>query len=78
MLPNELIKNESEFKHSCSAYGKDTVKILLYIQNQWKEQTFTETQERKRNALWYQVKNIDSIINEIVDANTATAPISTI
>lgn len=78
MLPNELIKNESEFKHSCSAYGKDTVKILLYIQQQWKDQVFTEKQESKQKALIYQVKNIDSIINEIVDANTATAPISTI
>ncbi|EDR5805976.1 hypothetical protein ATY61_004612 [Salmonella enterica subsp. enterica serovar Saintpaul] len=78
MLPNELITNESDFKHSCSVYGKETVKILRYIQSQWKEQVFNEKSEPKYKALIYQVKNIETIINEIVDANTATAPISTI
>ncbi|EAX2259189.1 hypothetical protein NJX16_003841 [Salmonella enterica] len=78
MLPNELITNESDFKHSCSVYGKETVKILRYIQNQWKEQVFNEKSDSKANALRYQVKNIEMIITEIVDANTATAPISTI
>lgn len=78
MLPSELIKNDSEFKHSCSVYGKDTVKILRYIQSNWKEQVFTEKSEAKQKALIYQVKNIDLIINEIADANTTTAPISTI
>ncbi|EIZ5832154.1 hypothetical protein P8G24_004713 [Salmonella enterica] len=78
MLPSELIKNDSEFNHSCSVYGKDTVKILRYIQSNWKEQVFTEKSEAKQKALIYQVKNIDLIINEIADANTTTAPISTI
>lgn len=74
MLPSELIKNESEFKHSCSVYGKDTVKILRYIQENWKAQVFTEKSEAKQKALIYQVKNIDLIINEIADVNEATAP----
>ncbi|EHE2320734.1 hypothetical protein JNE51_004444 [Salmonella enterica] len=74
MLPSELIKDESEFKHSCSAYGKETVKILRYIQNQWKEQVFNEKAESKHKALIYQVRNIELLINEIVDANTPTAP----
>ncbi|EFU5167514.1 hypothetical protein HT819_003921 [Salmonella enterica] len=78
MLPNELITNESDFKHSCSVYGKETVKILRYIQSQWKEQVFNEKNEPKYKALIYQVKNIETIINEIVSANVATAPISTI
>ncbi|EIE0653062.1 hypothetical protein LCU68_003993 [Salmonella enterica] len=74
MLPSELIKDENEFKHSCSLYGKETVKILRYIQDNWKNQVFTEKSEAKQKALIYQVKNIDLIINEIVDANTASAP----
>ncbi|EAT3951519.1 hypothetical protein ET317_21695 [Salmonella enterica] len=74
MLPSELIKDENEFKHSCSLYGKDTVKILRYIQDNWKNQVFTEKSEAKQKALIYQVKNIDLIINEIADANTASAP----
>ncbi|EPV4171458.1 hypothetical protein ACV5Z5_004656 [Salmonella enterica subsp. enterica] len=74
MLPSELIKDETEFKHSCSVYGKDTVKILRFIQNQWKEQVFSEKAESKQKALIYQVKNLDLVINEITDANTATAP----
>lgn len=74
MLPSELIKDESEFKHSCSLYGKETVKILRYIQDNWKNQVFTEKSEAKQKALIYQVKNIDLIINEIADANTASAP----
>ncbi|EJJ2366505.1 hypothetical protein NIR10_004637 [Salmonella enterica] len=78
MLPSELIKDENEFKHSCSVYGKEAVKLLRYIQNQWKEQVFNEKSEQKQKALIYQVKNIDLVINEIADANTATAPISTI
>lgn len=78
MLPSELIKDESEFKHSCSVFGKDTVKILRYIQNQWKDQVFNEKSENKQKALIYQVKNIDLIINEIIDANTATAPVITL
>ncbi|EBD7873501.1 hypothetical protein L4K91_004487 [Salmonella enterica] len=78
MLPSELITNENEFKHSCSVYGKEAVKILRYIQNQWKDQTFTEKADNKANALRYQVRNIELIINEIADANTASAPISTI
>lgn len=78
MLPNELITNESDFKHSCGTYGKEAVKILRYIQNQYKERVFSEKQEGKQKALIYQVKNIDLVIQEIVDANTATAPISTL
>ena len=74
MLPSELIKDETEFKHSCSLYGKETVKILRYIQENWKNQVFTEKSEAKQKALIYQVKNIDLIINEIADANTASAP----
>ncbi|ECE4535656.1 hypothetical protein DCH27_25390 [Salmonella enterica] len=74
MLPSELIKDETEFKHSCSLYGKETVKILRYIQDNWKNQVFTEKSEAKQKALIYQVKNIDLIINEIADANTASAP----
>ncbi|EIM6622187.1 hypothetical protein LNT71_004076 [Salmonella enterica] len=74
MLPSELIKDENEFKHSCSLYGKETVKILRYIQENWKEQFFTEKGDTKATALRHQVKNIDLIINEIADANTASAP----
>ncbi|ELG0460774.1 hypothetical protein RYT91_004450 [Salmonella enterica] len=74
MLPSELIKDENEFKHSCSLYGKETVKILRYIQDNWKNQVFTEKSEAKQKALIYQVKNIDLVINEIADANTASAP----
>ncbi|EBD1090398.1 hypothetical protein FA809_23150 [Salmonella enterica] len=74
MLPSELLKDENEFKHSCSLYGKDTVKILRYIQENWKEQFFTEKSDNKATALRHQVKNIDLIINEIADANTASAP----
>ncbi|ECW3055635.1 hypothetical protein F3W96_19795 [Salmonella enterica] len=74
MLPSELIKDENEFKHSCSLYGKETVKILRYIQENWKNQVFTEKSEAKQKALIYQVKNIDLIINEIADVNTASAP----
>ncbi|EAN5684240.1 hypothetical protein EI675_20645 [Salmonella enterica] len=74
MLPSELIKDENEFKHSCSLYGKETVKILRYIQENWKNQVFTEKSEAKQKALIYQVKNIDLVINEIADANTASAP----
>lgn len=69
MLPSELIKDESEFKHSCSAYGKETVKILRYIQSQWKEQVFNEKSEQKQKALIYQVKNIDLVINEVTSQN---------
>lgn len=78
MLPNELITNESEYKHLCSVHGKDTVKILRYIQSQWKDQVFTEKQEGKQKALIYQVKNLELAIQEIIDSNIATAPISTI
>ncbi|EBJ3044335.1 hypothetical protein GTR53_003637 [Salmonella enterica] len=78
MLPSELITNENEFKHSCSVYGKEAVKILRYIQNQWKEQVFNEKAEPRQKALIYQVKNIETIVNEIVAVNTASAPISTI
>ncbi|EDD0902692.1 hypothetical protein GAV44_23360 [Salmonella enterica subsp. enterica serovar Newport] len=74
MLPSELIKDETEFKHSCSVYGKETVKILRFVQDQWKERVFTEKDKTKQNALIYQVRNIELIINEIADANTATAP----
>ncbi|EEC0939255.1 hypothetical protein UM48_004715 [Salmonella enterica subsp. enterica] len=74
MLPSELIKDDTEFKHSCSVYGKETVKILRYVQDQWKERVFTEKDKTKQNALIYQVRNIELIINEILDANTATAP----
>ncbi|HEI4368099.1 TPA: hypothetical protein SI878_004406 [Salmonella enterica] len=74
MLPSELIKDETEFKHSCSVYGKETVKILRYIQSQWKDLVFSEKAENKQKALIYQVKNLDLVINEITDANTATAP----
>lgn len=78
MLPSELIKDETEFNHSCSVYGKETVKILRFIQERWKEQVFSEKSEHKQKALIYQVKNLDLIINEISDANTATAPEITI
>ncbi|EIO6136509.1 hypothetical protein LQX96_004653 [Salmonella enterica] len=78
MLPNELIQNETEFKHLCSAHGKDVVKILLYIQKEWKEKVFTEKNERKQLALIYQANNLQTAIQEVIDANTATAPISTI
>ncbi|EDY6528081.1 hypothetical protein GQH18_002232 [Salmonella enterica] len=74
MLPSELIKDENEFKHSCSLYGKETVKILRYIQDNWKDQVFTEKADNKAMALRYQVRNLDLIINEIADANTASAP----
>lgn len=74
MLPSELIKDETEFKHSCSVYGKETVKILRYIQSQWKEQVFTEKSDSRANALRYQVRNLELAINSISDANTATAP----
>ncbi|EKL3441005.1 hypothetical protein PRA02_004708 [Salmonella enterica] len=74
MLPSELIKDENEFKHSCSLYGKETVKILRYIQERWKEECFTEKADNKAMALRYQVRNLDLIINEIADANTASAP----
>ncbi|HGB5300371.1 TPA: hypothetical protein ACIVOM_003612 [Salmonella enterica subsp. enterica serovar Virchow] len=74
MLPSELIKDETEFKHSCSVYGKETVKILRYIQDQLQTRWKGETQQRKRDAIWYQSNNIDLLINEIADANTATAP----
>lgn len=78
MLPSELIKDESEFKHSCSVYGKETVRILRYIQDEWKERVFLEKDKGKQQSLIYQVKNIDLIINYISDANTATAPQFTI
>lgn len=74
MLPSELIKDESEFKHSCSVYGKETVKILRFIQDEWKSRVFVEKDKGKQQALIYQVKNIDLIINSVIDANTATAP----
>lgn len=74
MLPSELIKDETEFKHNCSVYGKEVVKILLFIQKEWKEKVFTEKQERKQLALIYQANNLQTAIQEIVDANTASAP----
>lgn len=78
MLPTELITNDSEYKHLCSVHGKDAVKILRYIQNQMKQQVFTEKAEGKQKALIYQVKNLELVIQEITDTNIATAPISTI
>ncbi|EBS3550247.1 hypothetical protein DS608_21740 [Salmonella enterica subsp. enterica serovar Javiana] len=78
MLPSELIKDETEFNHSCSVYGKETVKILRFIQDGWKERVFLERDKGKQQSLIYQVKNIDLIINVISDVNTATAPEITI
>ncbi|EBW2292212.1 hypothetical protein DFV88_24830 [Salmonella enterica subsp. enterica serovar Newport] len=78
MLPSELIKDEAEFKHCIEQYGKEAVRILTFIKNQWKEQVFTEKAEAKQKALIYNVKNIETLIETIVSANLPTAPISTI
>ncbi|EOG8337666.1 hypothetical protein ACLIX5_004464 [Salmonella enterica subsp. enterica serovar Bredeney] len=74
MLPSELIKDETEFKHACSVYGKEAVKILAYIRDEWKEQVFTVKNEGKAKALIYHVQNIETLINTITDANLSTAP----
>ncbi|EBA3920936.1 hypothetical protein EE88_21645 [Salmonella enterica] len=78
MLPSELIKDEAEFKHCIEQYGKEAVKILTYIKNQWKEEVFTAKSDPKQKALIYNVKNIETLIDTIVNTNLPTAPISTI
>ncbi|HID4300472.1 TPA: hypothetical protein ACXEZB_004394 [Escherichia coli] len=74
MLPNELIQNENDFKSAVSIHGKEVIKILLWIQKQKKEQVFAANAERKSDALWYEVRNLEKFINEIKDINEPTAP----
>lgn len=78
MLPSELIKDETEFKHVCEKYGKETVRILTHLKNQWKEEVFTAKAESKQKALIYDVKNIERLIETITSVTLPTAPISTI
>ncbi|EEI7324274.1 hypothetical protein G4E03_003463 [Salmonella enterica] len=74
MLPNELIQNETEFKHACSYNGREAIRLLRWIQSQKKEQVFTtKNAEKIKEIIWF-VENIESLINDIESENQALAP----
>ncbi|EGI0196850.1 hypothetical protein IFY90_004253 [Salmonella enterica] len=75
IFPSEQIKSDAEFTAACKQFGKEAIKLLLWIQLQCKEQAFLEsTPNDKRNELYHKHRHLDSAVEEINNQIAAFAP----